>query len=177
MVPFFQFLLFVTFLLSAFGKIVSFKDFEKTIDKLEINNQLVFTGAVVVILLEFSVSIFLIFSETQQLAYLIILILLSCFSWSIYRAYNRQLKVVCNCFGNINPESFGWNTVVRVILLLIVTLYLLSMGTKTAWADYSFEDIFYAGAGSIGMLLVYSLLPYAAFGAIGGNETKQGGGI
>lgn len=170
--PFLQFLLLVTFLLSGFGKLISFTDFKKTIEQLEINRRFVLPSAAVLVLLELSVSILLIFSGTQYLAYLIILFLLGCFAWSIYRAYNRQLKVACNCFGNINPESFGWNAVLRVVLLLVVTLYLLSTGTTIVWAEYPIEDIYYAGVGSIGVLLVYSLMPYAAIGTLASDGSK-----
>lgn len=173
---FFICLLLVTFLLSGIAKIVGFEEFKHTIKELELHERLVFPSAIAVVLLECAISAMLLFPQMQGMAYILIFLLLAAFTWSIYRAYTRQLRVACNCFGNLNPELFGWNTVLRVIMLFVVTLYLFSMGTKTVWADYPYEDIFYAGVGSIGVLLVYSLLPYAAFGTAVSDGSKKKGG-
>lgn len=172
---FLQFVLLVTFLLSAVGKLVGFEHFKQTIEGLKINRRLVIPGAVIVIVLELAVAALLLFSKTQYVAYVLILVLLGCFSWSIYRAYNRQLVIACNCFGNMNSELFGWNTVFRVVTLLVINLYLLMTGTSISWMDFSVEEFFYALTGSIGALLLYFLLPFAVLGIVVGEDTKQRG--
>lgn len=164
-------LLLVIFLLSGLAKLADFNNFNRTIDQLEVDKRLVQPLASAVVVFELAATILLLFPQTQFYAYLLVLFLLGGFSWSIYRAYTRQLKVACNCFGNINAESFGWNTALRVVLLLAVTLYLISMGTSVDWTTYSIEDLVYAVVGSVGLLLVYNLLPYALLGLTGAKDS------
>ncbi|MDQ0115495.1 MauE/DoxX family redox-associated membrane protein [Paenibacillus harenae] len=165
MIPFLQIMMLITFLISGIVKVFGFKDFMKTIEGLKVHKRLILPAASSVVLLELTVPVLLFISKTQRFSYYLIVILLICFAWSIYQAYTLQLRVSCNCFGNINPELFGWNTVLRVTLLLSVTFYLLISDTTTQWIEYPPEDLLYAIVGSLGVLLIYTLLPYALFGA------------
>lgn len=167
---FVQSLLLVTFLVSGLAKIFAFREFKSTIIQLEIQERYVNSLASSIVLLEVAASILLAFSATQWAAYWLILFLLGCFAWSIHRAYRRQLQVHCSCFGRISAESFGWSTVVRVALLLVLVTYLLLMGIRTDWFDASGEELGNALLGSIGSLLLFSLLPYAIHGSIQGYK-------
>lgn len=169
---FLQSVLFVTFLVSGVAKLFGMEDFMKTFEQLEIKTSLARLLAPAVILLEIMASLLFILPQTQLVAYMIILFLLACFSWSVYRAYTRKLKVACNCFGNLQQETFGWNTVIRIVLLLAVDGYLMATGTTVDWFAYPLEEILYALVGSIGVLMIYMMLPYALFGRVGGQASK-----
>ncbi|MBD3919943.1 hypothetical protein H8B09_14360 [Paenibacillus sp. PR3] len=171
-----QTLLLFTFLISGLAKLFGFEQFKLTFEHLSINKRLIRPFAIGVVLLELTASVMLFFAMTQFIAYLLILLLLCCFLWSIYRAYRLQLDVKCNCFGNLNPESFGWNTLLRVVLLLIIDQYLLFSGASIKWMSFKFLDIFYVATSSLGVLLVYILLPYALFGFVN-REVKKVGGV
>lgn len=169
---FLQSLLLVTFLVSGVAKLFGLEDFMKTFEQLEIQTPLVRLLAPMVILLEITAAILLIMPQTQMYAYMIVIFLLACFSWSVYRAYTRQLKVACNCFGNLQQETFGWNTVLRIALLLIVAVYLIATGTTVDWLTYPIEEVLYALVGSVSVLIIYMMLPYAIFGRVGGQASK-----
>lgn len=169
---FLQSLLIVTFLVSGMAKLFGFEDFMKTFEQLEIKTAYARLLAPMVILLEILAPILLIMSQTQMYSYMIVIFLLVCFSWSVYRAYSRQLKVACNCFGNLQQETFGWNTVFRIVLLLAIVIYLITTRTTVDWFSYPAEDIVYAFIGSVGTLLIYMMLPYALFGKVGGRSSN-----
>jgi len=68
--------------------------------------------------------------------------------------------------------GLGWNTVLRIALLLTVAVYLIATGTTADWLTYPIEEILYALVGSVSVLIIFMMLPYAIFGRVEGQASK-----
>ncbi|MGG3282407.1 MauE/DoxX family redox-associated membrane protein [Paenibacillus solani] len=140
-------------LYSAISKIISYKDFKKTIEKLRFPLYTTW----LVIAFEIIIAALLLIDSTRSIGEIGSLLLFLSFCFVAAYSIHKKLDVPCNCFGKASEEQLGWGTIGKAAPLFLVSLagfamngasHLLSMGTT--------ELI--GGIGlSLGLLMIYLL--------------------
>lgn len=89
-------------------------------------------------------------------ALLLILLMLS-FAVTAIRVIRSKTSVLCNCFGGLTPERFGWKTLVRIGIFLGLAVLLLFVDTSAAVTDLPPADIIAAVFSGLGLVLLDQL--------------------
>lgn len=107
-------------------KIFSFTSFKSTVLALIPNKKINIAGTISIVLLEF-LSGFLLFSDSyyDKGIYLVWVLILGYF-WAVWKSSRLNSKVICNCFGDLVPETLGKSTLYRIAVLTIFNVLIMS---------------------------------------------------
>ncbi|MBP1993581.1 MauE/DoxX family redox-associated membrane protein [Paenibacillus eucommiae] len=155
---FFQIFLFIMFLLSGFLKLLDIKSFQSTLNQLNIIPKLVKLLSYMVPLLEILSAVLLLFETTRWIAECSLFCLCGAFVWTVYQSISKSKKIECNCFGNLGSETLGSITIVRIMLVVAMTLFLMVSGQNTDLYALSKTDWIGSISISIGIIVLFSLL-------------------
>ncbi|UNK17247.1 hypothetical protein MNQ98_22620 [Paenibacillus sp. N3/727] len=138
---------------SSIAKVISYKDFKKTISQLGYPLFL----AWLVIGLEMVSALMLLFDPTRSIGEIIALLLFLSFYIVTGMAMRKKLKVVCNCFGKSTEEELGWSTMIKITPLFLASLISCILQSSVQLVTINpIQWISIAGM-TVGILSMYSL--------------------
>lgn len=144
----------VVFCWSSLGKVFSASSFKKTLINLDVPGRYLNIVAVLIPLVELIFAIFLLFEKTRFVGELGILVLLVVFTGVLFRAKLKEQEVECSCFGDFVPGFFGWETLLRVLVLFVIVTYLIITRNKNIDMN-AYENLYYFIASSC-LVILYS---------------------
>ncbi|WP_409345523.1 MauE/DoxX family redox-associated membrane protein [Paenibacillus sp. MBLB4367] len=150
--------LFIVFTFSGVSKLMKLRDFEATLEQLGLMNRFGTAAKYFVPLLEIAAAAFLIFRVTRGYGELLVIILLFCFGWAVWRAMHNAQKIECNCFGELAPEKFGWSTLIKISVILTLTVILVISKEEIDYNNSSSFDLVNAIFLSVSIILNYALM-------------------
>lgn len=119
------------------------REFQTTIEAFGIDSRLTQFLTVLIPLMELAIALGIVIPRTRNLASLIGIVLLTCFSFLAAWSALRGEHIRCNCFGNFGEDELGWFTVGRNTLLIALLVMLV-------WSpDLNLETHYYALALSV----------------------------
>ena len=124
----FYYLIAIIFLFSGIVKIINDEELINTLNFFPIFTvDIKIIIASVLPLLEITLGILMILKIKPKITMFAVTILFAIFvAFSIY-GLTAGLRADCGCFGNVLKSSFGWGMVLRNIILLVFSIYLLTI--------------------------------------------------
>ncbi|WP_396021480.1 MauE/DoxX family redox-associated membrane protein [Brevibacillus brevis] len=153
-----QTLLIVTFLMSGLAKIIRIKDFHNTLSQLNHSAMIVKLALFTVPSAEIITSILLFNKNTIVYGLILIFALSLTFIIETIRILRLKKDVECNCFGTIINEKMNLVTIIKNIIILFISLYLLFNGNTVFEYSYKVSEIISAVLFVIGVHLIYFTL-------------------
>lgn len=89
-------------------------------------------------------------------AILLILLMLS-FAVTAIRVIRSKTPILCNCFGGLTPEWFGWKTLVRIGIFLSLALLILFADSSASATDLPPADVIAGVVSGLGLVLLDQL--------------------
>ncbi|HLN63032.1 MAG TPA: MauE/DoxX family redox-associated membrane protein [Symbiobacteriaceae bacterium] len=149
--------LIVVFLFSAATKFADSRSFEATLKELISSPALVRIGARAVPAFEALTALCLSWRPSQLVGQAGLLLLLLAFGWANWTVLSRKQTVACHCFGTLIPDDFGWNSVMRVVVLAVVNICLFALRGMDNSSGIAVTDWMNATFLSLGVLIIYAL--------------------
>ncbi|GIP20694.1 MauE/DoxX family redox-associated membrane protein [Paenibacillus sp. J22TS3] len=148
--------LIVTWLLSGGLKLVSMKSFTSTVEVIMGKGRWASSLAFALPIGEIVLSVGLWFEYIKVIVCTGSLIFLCIFMAVNIRSMLLKQEVACNCFGLAVPDRFGWGAVIKLLLLIGMTVYLMT-GTRDLplWGATGLPLYLLL---STGLFLVYALV-------------------
>ena len=144
-------------LVSSISKLLSQKDFQRTLFNIDVRRRWITTLGWLVPALEAIISLLLVISATQLIGRMVLLLMLVTFASVISRAIYHKKQTECHCFGSLLPEKLSMLTLLRLLLLIGLTLYLLlTKSDVTTWVPA--RPLVYQAFTSFGLLAIYALV-------------------
>lgn len=150
--------LIAVFSVSAAAKLWDRTSFRRTLQDLQLPPILVNLGVFAVPAGELLFALLLLPNKTRMTGLLGLGAMLLIFSYAAWRASRLHQQISCNCFGNLVPETFGWHTAVKIVLLGIAVAYAIGwpMDYAHLW-EIPLLELAAAGLISFALLLMYAL--------------------
>lgn len=169
--PYLVFILAAIFIAAAIPKIISSEEFMKTLYGIGLPIRLLRITAIAIPVAETLFVIMLLLPQTYVVGGICLLVLQLSFSVITVKAIVQKKKIKCNCFGNIMPGELGWAGLVRLIILIAITVYVVN-GSDSIVYDQPVDETFYQIVSSLGVIALYAVILKMAKGWI---EIRKGG--
>lgn len=154
---FIQVFLITIFGVSGVGKLLHRSNFVHTLNQLQLSKWMPPVLSVLVPLGELLVCLCLLIPTAQVLGYGITLLLSMSFIWAGIRGIGAKKQVDCHCFGQFLEEKLGWNTLVKAILLIVVSAYSLWSHEAANLFLIDWLEVTCAIFVSIAVIMLYAL--------------------
>lgn len=153
----FRIFLSTVFISSGGVKLLYLDSFKNTINSL-LDRWASFLSILVPIA-ELVVGVLILSNHFKKLGEIGLLILLIVFAIATSLALSKKKKISCGCFGDLVSESFGWNTVFKIIVLFFLDTYLIlfsenKLEFEKIFSIYYLSTIFL----SVGVITLYLLV-------------------
>lgn len=155
---FIQVFLITIFGVSGIGKLLHRSNFVHTLNQLPLSRWMPPVLSVLVPLGELLVCICLIIPTVQAFGYGITLLLSMSFIWAGIQGMSTKKQVDCHCFGQFLEEKLGWNTLVKAMLLIVVSAYSLWRNAAANLFLIDWLEVTCAIFVSIAVILLYTFL-------------------
>lgn len=140
---------------SGFSKFFFLKSFRITIHNLGLSSRLAFFLSILIPLLECIIAILLISPRMEKLSEFSLVSLLLIFLIVVVYSLSKNKKVSCNCFGNLSEEKMGYQTIIRILLLLSLNILLIWKNNDFILINYSLIDLISMFLISFGIIIIY----------------------
>jgi len=150
------FLMAVIFLTSSVSKFVSPKTFHRTLIQLGIRGRQVRLLGWFIPSIEILTALLLVVPGGQRSGQITMLILLLGFTAVVGKAIIKKTDTDCNCFGSFLPEKLGTSTLIRLIVLIGVTVFLIASEPVELYA-LPVEQLIFQVLASTGWFAIYIL--------------------
>jgi peroxiredoxin/uncharacterized membrane protein YphA (DoxX/SURF4 family) len=147
------------FALAAVAKLADMPGSRAALDGFNVPARLVPSGAFALPLAELAAAVMLVIEPTVRIGAALAILLLLAFIGGIASALRRGVRPECHCFGQLQSEPVGTDTLVRNVLLAAVGVLVLAAGPGPAidgWARTSSGDLVALAAVSlVAIVLAY----------------------
>ncbi|WP_367591152.1 MauE/DoxX family redox-associated membrane protein [Heyndrickxia shackletonii] len=154
----------IIFLFSSVSKLFTLSQFINVFQSLGFNKTFSLFCAISTFLLEFSVSVFIVFKSTVSIGMIILILLIFAFLGTTIYSQIKSLKIKCNCFGNLMEDNLGKSTYYRIFFLLILFFSLTFSQNYIGITEISDTITINFVLSSINLMLFYFL--FNAFGRL-----------
>ncbi|MDU5145409.1 MAG: hypothetical protein E6230_24845 [Paenibacillus dendritiformis] len=149
----------VLFLFSAITKIVALDAFKQTLTELGFSRRGYRSLLITIVLgLEVVAAISILTDQWLLYGQIGIFVLSTGFIWATYKAISQRKRIICNCYGNLTEEQFGMNTIIKNVVIILLTVSLFFENSPSSIIQASLIDILYAACVSAGLIILYSLI-------------------
>ncbi|GAV10958.1 MauE/DoxX family redox-associated membrane protein [Paenibacillus sp. NAIST15-1] len=138
---------------SSIAKLVSYRDFKKTVQQLNFPS---FT-AWGVIVFELLVTVLLVFDTTHFAGAVGSLLLFGSFYFVAGKALWDKKKITCNCFGKTTEEQLGWGTMLRNTPFFAASLLCIWLHSPASMSGIAAIEWISVAGITIGLINVYTL--------------------
>lgn len=157
LIPYLIFVLAGVFVAAAIPKLYSSTEFMKTLYGIGIPHRYRHFAAVAIPITELAISFLLLIPATRDIGNIGLLLLLLSFIVITVKAIVQKKRIKCNCFGSIMPSELGWTGLIRLMILMAMSIYVL-IGQDINSYDRPIEETFNQITASIGILFLYAMV-------------------
>lgn len=148
----------ILFFISFITKFFNIKKFIEVFISLGFKKKYSSILAKFILFCELLVSIFVLFKSTNLLGGIILLFLILCFLLATIYSQIKNLKIICNCFGQFTDDHLGKSTYFRIGILITLFLILIFSPYRVGIIDMPLDVTLNLFLSGVNLMLIYFLL-------------------